>query len=130
MANLNNLSVAQLKAKIQKLEFARKFAWGQVFRARDIIFSQSEELMELDQTVIRLLEEKPLLKKDETMEFIKHTIFELSKKAGEFLECAICMEPMGNVNLMNITKCSHMFHASCIAQVETNKCPICRCPMR
>lgn len=38
--------------------------------------------------------------------------------------CAICLEEINND--IHITACKHVFHETCIEQIETPICPLCR----
>lgn len=43
-------------------------------------------------------------------------------------ECPICIEPL-NCNVC-ILRCNHSFHVECILQLNNNKCPMCRLPIK
>lgn len=42
-------------------------------------------------------------------------------------DCSICMESMNDPSKTTIvTACGHLFHEACLAQVQDNRCPLCR----
>jgi hypothetical protein len=45
------------------------------------------------------------------------------------IECPICLELIHN-SCKKITACNHVFHRTCLIQVRTNACPLCRQPFR
>lgn len=51
-----------------------------------------------------------------------HTIVNMS---GTEDECVICLELLSNQNICT-TKCNHIFHANCVASMNTDVCPLCR----
>ena len=59
--------------------------------------------------------------------FLSQEFFNLKKKdnAQTDLECSICLEKINCIKCFTLWTCGHYFHASCCAQLKTNRCPIC-----
>lgn len=51
--------------------------------------------------------------------------FELRKNIGQKLECSVCMEQIDCKHCISLWTCGHSFHASCVEQCPTTRCPLC-----
>ena len=41
-------------------------------------------------------------------------------------DCSICLEPLNEFDCHQYLKCSHSYHANCIAKLNSFTCPMCR----
>lgn len=47
-------------------------------------------------------------------------------KKSSINECPICLQELDDKDDLFTTTCNHTFHRSCIIQLKTDKCPLCR----
>ncbi|KAL7069610.1 hypothetical protein ACQ4LE_010942 [Meloidogyne hapla] len=73
--------------------------------------------------------EFPILVENNTFEFNQSFIEEYKNENNENkLECSICLLEFGIGDIVQMTKCNHLFHNDCIQPwfYENSTCPICR----
>jgi hypothetical protein len=117
------------KKEYEKCERQRKYAWGQIFQAREAIHSLRLEIYEEVNEVggADFNEDH-----NETSAHLMNFIKKLYKDAKEKVECPICLDII-ETDRLDTLKCGHNFHEDCLDTLkQTNKdkkcceCPLCR----
>ena len=113
---MTSLNRTQMLAKINKLERARAYAWGQYY---------AELEREHEISMNRYITVRNVVEMESCPQHIISEMKEMYKELKKEIECPVCMEIIP-IDDLKFTKCGHKLCKECYDCPMLTKCPMCR----